>query len=646
MDIKKHIATKDAELEKAAANLKKQFIGLDEIIDKIIANMRVWYILPETLRRPLIINLWGMTGVGKTDLVRKLVKELNFNDRFVEVAMDAGENKSAHSNDMTLEKRLEHSAIEESQQGILLLDEIQKFKTKGADGDELKTEHMGDLWNLLSDGKFGNEAGRKNKIVELALKIYWDRDYAQAEERQAKKNKEEPEDDDWVDYENDKDPKRKYKTTLWNAKEIKATLRRKEPIEEIMTWDSDKKESVVFEALDDPEVLSEPDYSKLLIFICGNLDEAYQMSHNTGDADTDADVLHEFSKNINVVDIKNCLRRRFRPEQIARFGNLHIIYPSLGKKSYQKIIDKTLKDTIKDFKKTVNVDVSLNQSVNEVLYCNGVFPSQGVRPVFTTINSFINQCFPMFLLKCLESKNNKISIDYKDSYAIAKFGTKTAKMKIEFDIDKIKKQTDINQKTMVSVHEAGHAIAYALLFGYSPSQICSNITSWEGGYILSHSLGNSKKQRLNSVKVALAGLVAEELAFGEELRSSGATSDIEKATGIVCDIVRRQGMTNYVARIDEGDANDDHEMYISDYDHTNQEVESMVAKLKQETRDLLKDNSAYLKVVSSVLLEQGEIKPKDFVALSKPFAKIKVKNSSDVVFEDYHTKFKKFLNEK
>ena len=65
-------------LEKSKKNLKNHFIGLDNIIDNIFANIEIWYIMPELLTRPIVVNLWGMTGVGKTDLIRRLIRELNF----------------------------------------------------------------------------------------------------------------------------------------------------------------------------------------------------------------------------------------------------------------------------------------------------------------------------------------------------------------------------------------------------------------------------------------------------------------------------------------------------------------------------------------------------------------------------------------
>src|SRR5438874_8494580 len=54
--------------------LKTQFIGLDDTIDQIISAVRVWYLMPELMTRPIIINLWGLTGTGKTSLVRKFVQ--------------------------------------------------------------------------------------------------------------------------------------------------------------------------------------------------------------------------------------------------------------------------------------------------------------------------------------------------------------------------------------------------------------------------------------------------------------------------------------------------------------------------------------------------------------------------------------------
>ena len=71
-----HIRRCEKTLDELKSYLKKEFIGLDDIIDQVIESIKVWYIFPELQIRPCILTVWGMTGVGKTDLVRKLVSFL------------------------------------------------------------------------------------------------------------------------------------------------------------------------------------------------------------------------------------------------------------------------------------------------------------------------------------------------------------------------------------------------------------------------------------------------------------------------------------------------------------------------------------------------------------------------------------------
>jgi ATP-dependent Lon protease len=81
------ISARQAALDRAAIFLKEQFVGIDEVIDSLLEYIQIWYLGPELLTRPIIVNLWGVTGVGKTDLVRKLVKFLDMQDRFAEVEL-------------------------------------------------------------------------------------------------------------------------------------------------------------------------------------------------------------------------------------------------------------------------------------------------------------------------------------------------------------------------------------------------------------------------------------------------------------------------------------------------------------------------------------------------------------------------------
>ena len=125
-------------------------MGIENVIDDLCDAITVWYVMPEILRRPVIVNLWGMTGVGKTDLVRKLVDALDLLDRFVEVELSDGDGTSYHSSVASVIAR---TGALDGKPTMILFDEIQRFNTLDSDGKPLTTTKFADFWELLSDGR-------------------------------------------------------------------------------------------------------------------------------------------------------------------------------------------------------------------------------------------------------------------------------------------------------------------------------------------------------------------------------------------------------------------------------------------------------------------------------------------------------------
>ena len=78
-----HISERSAQLRHIAAELKSELFGIDDALDRVMDTIRAWYVLPEIITRPVIVNLWGLTGTGKTQLIRSLSKKLGFYDRLV-----------------------------------------------------------------------------------------------------------------------------------------------------------------------------------------------------------------------------------------------------------------------------------------------------------------------------------------------------------------------------------------------------------------------------------------------------------------------------------------------------------------------------------------------------------------------------------
>jgi len=71
------IIQRKQKLEHVKAEIKQRFLGLEEIIDEVISSMMPWYLFPGSQLRPTIINLWGLTGSGKTALVQCIVELLD-----------------------------------------------------------------------------------------------------------------------------------------------------------------------------------------------------------------------------------------------------------------------------------------------------------------------------------------------------------------------------------------------------------------------------------------------------------------------------------------------------------------------------------------------------------------------------------------
>ncbi len=635
----KKINRRKIKLSKISEKLKSKFVGIDSIIDSIIENINVWYVIPELITRPVIINLWGMTGVGKTDLVRNLVYEMELTDKFVEIQM---RNKANGYYNKTVQDFLNSSSIEMDGQGVLLLDEIQRYRTVDQAGIEIHDHDFQDLWMLLSDGVFANDSSAKECLTSMMFGDAYSEDIRMAapeddeeDEKPKKKKKKKTE----------KQKKRNFHRNYYSATHLKKKLKRSETVEEIMKWTSDKKTEILTEALKSRELYQGDSYSKLLIFVSGNLDEVYKMAENTDDAEIDADIFHEFSKKINVITVKAALRKRFKPEQISRFGNTHVIYPSLSKNNYKEIIRKKLEEITGNIYKRHGVKIIINENVNDFLYRNGVFPAQGVRPVLSTISSTIMNSIPLFLLSAIEQKEKEITIEYKNKYLISTIGNTTEKYLIEGEIDRIKENKSDEQKIITSVHEAGHSVAYANSFGLVPTQIVANGSSDNtAGYIGLHTMIPSKDVLEKKIIVLMAGLAAEEIVFGEMSKTAGSSSDIQMATVLASSYIREYGMNGYNSII-RSPHNVQNSSYNFDIKESNTKLENMLSKHKKKATELLARNKDFLIKIIDILKEKGTIKSKKFQKIAKEHKMdLEIMNPKKYFCEGYVERFENFKN--
>ncbi len=595
---KEEVFRKKEILDECKVYLKNEFIGIDAIIDNLMDYIAVWYLMPELLRRPVIINLWGMTGVGKTDLIRKLVKFLHFQERFLEMELS---NKDSSSWENSVADIFDRNNLGDGLPGIVLFDEIQRFNTIDSNGEPEPQTKFIDFWELLSDGKLSQKYKERmeNQFINLILR-----------KKESDKHK--------ITDVSHPNPDTDSFLTYYETLELKKYLRLPHSVEDLTEMNAEEITQLIYESKSKKKIYEPIDYSKILLIISGNLDEAFSMAQQTSEADVDADIFHAFTEKITFVDIKNALSKKFRPEQVSRFGNIHLIYNSLRKSDFETLIHKEISIRQNEILKEYGIHLQVTNSLERLIYRNGVFPVQGVRPVFSSITDILDSNFSKLLFIALMNHAKDLSIDYDESQNIikAKIGDEFTEIPFIGRVDKIRQANEKDMLASISVHECGHAVAYVMLTGMVPLQLKSRVASSNAaGFTFPHQMHNSAEILIKKIQIYLAGGIAEELIFGKENASAGRQSDREEAMGLAADYIRTYNF----------DPNFQANYSIEHYPHrmtqqsTDGVIEQMMQDLVEKTRILLESKMDFLQALSRALAEKGSLNPPEIISIANDF---------------------------
>ena len=154
-------------------------------------------------------------------------------------------------------------------------------------------------------------------------------------------------------------------------------------------------------------------------------------------------------------------------------------------------------------------------------------------------------------------------------------------------------------KKIVAFHEAGHAVVTKLML---PKNIISRVTiipstKGAGGFCVSipeDKMLQSKQDLKAQIMVSLGGRVAEEIIFGEDNITTGASNDIEKASNIVKDYIIKYGMGRGVKIYD------DKNNYL-------EECNILLNDLYKDTKNLLNNNLNYLNSIANSLINKESL---------------------------------------
>lgn len=559
LQLKESFLSKQAQVETARKTLKSEFFGIDKAIDELVNNTRSWYVLNAYQDRPLIVNLWGLTGVGKTSLVTRLAELLSCQDRLFK--FDLGDKHGSNSFRNNIDDICKN---DENDPLIIVLDEFQHSRTLiGPMLRELASDDNRKIWELIDSGKieYFNWYHGLNNLSDHVKKLkYFLLNGVEVEKGLIAKglrlfNSE--------FHDNDPHSEQPNKTNMlfvdtchyddimkFSGKSYAFNITQ-ELKEHLLELNGEESVSFLLDIIKSAKKPQVKNFTKALIFVIGNLDEAYSMSANMS-TDIDADVFYEASLKITVPQIKRALATRFRNEQIARLGNIHVIYPALSKKAFQNIIQHELEKVKQQTREHLDLELLFEESVTQLIYKEGVFPTQGVRPLLTTVNYLIKTNLPVYFSEILlrDLTVTQLKFVVKNKCLICHYISKNEvvhdkTMAIETPLEDIRISRKDDLQAITAVHESGHAIISSLLLKVIPDHVCSVTTETDAnGFVFSKFPWKyvAKQDIIKRVAMYLGGYVAEELVFGQEHLTTGSSSDIQSATAFLSRMYKTEGL--------------------------------------------------------------------------------------------------------
>ncbi len=206
---------------------------------------------------------------------------------------------------------------------------------------------------------------------------------------------------------------------------------------------------------------------------------------------------------------------------------------------------------------------------------------------------------------------------------------KKAFIKVGIGAEKRSRIISDKEKKITAYHEAGHAILFHVLPDVGPVYTVSIIPTGLGaaGYTMplpeKDEMFLTKGKMLEDIMVSLGGRIAEEIIFDDI--TTGASSDIKKATQTARRMVTRYGMSDNIGTINYDDSDD--EVFIGrDLAHAKNHSESVSGEIDKEVKSIIDDCYSKAKAIimehedvlhkcAKLLLEKEKINRAEFEAL-------------------------------
>jgi AFG3 family protein len=220
-----------------------------------------------------------------------------------------------------------------------------------------------------------------------------------------------------------------------------------------------------------------------------------------------------------------------------------------------------------------------------------------------------NQAKIIAIRKITESENKDQDI------VLTNDDINTAIDEILIGMEKRERQMSEKEKNIVAHHEAGHALmGYLLINSTAPLKV-SIVPRGENALGFSQNKPQDKKlykfeELYDQICVFLGGRVAEEVIFNSI--TTGASDDIERLTNIAYQMVVRYGMIDELGAINYSEKSELSDEMKNKIDN---KIKQIVSSAYIRTRDILKENEKYVRLLAEKLLDNETLLYDDIIKL-------------------------------
>lgn len=186
------------------------------------------------------------------------------------------------------------------------------------------------------------------------------------------------------------------------------------------------------------------------------------------------------------------------------------------------------------------------------------------------------------------------------------------------------------KKKLVAYHEAGHALVGALMPEYDPVAKVSIVPRGAAGGLTFFAPDESRLESglysrsylENQMCVALGGRIAEELIFGEENVTTGASNDFQQVSRTARSMITQCGFSDVLAPVAlsgssgpsflGGEMGQGADYSQATADTIDKEVQELVSRAYRRAKDLVVTNMNVLHATADVLMEKETITGEEF----------------------------------